>query len=338
MGALDIFRDDAFSVISLTDAINKKPFIPGQVTGLGIFEEKGVSTTSVMIEEKDGILYLIENKPRGAAGKQNQIEKRKARSLVITHLPVNDMVLADEIQGVRAFGSENAMAAVETVIGDRMTTMSNSLDATVEHLALGAVKGQILDSDGSTVIYDLFTEFGVAQSAEVDFDLDNAGATAGILRKKCAQVLRTISVNLGAATVRSAHAYCGAAFFDDLIAHPEVRATYLNQQEAAQLRGGYFSERVSFGGIVWEEYRGSVGGTDFIHADKCHIFPVGVPGLFKLYYGPADYMETVNTIGLPKYMKQAADERFNKFVELEAQSNPLPLCTRPKALIKGKRT
>lgn len=338
MGALDIFNSDAFSVISLTDGINKKPYKPGQALGLGIFEEKGVSTTSVMIEEKGGILYLVENKPRGASGQQNQKEKRKARSLVIPHLPVEDKILADEIQGVRAFGSESQLVAVEQVVSERQLTMSNSLDATTEHLALGAVKGEILDSDGSTVIYSLFTEFGVSQAAEVDFDLDNASAASGAVRKKCAGVLRTMATNLGAAPVRSAHAYCGSAFFDDLIANPEVRETYLAQQEAAELRSGYLGERVTYGGITFEEYRGSIGGTDFIAADKAHFFPVGVPGLFKLYYGPADYIETVNTIGLPKYMKASPDSRFNKFVDLEAQSNPLALCTQPKALIKGKRT
>jgi hypothetical protein len=135
--------------------------------------------------------------------------------------------------------------------------------------------------------------------------------------------------------VRSAHAFCGEAFFDDLIKHPEVRATYLQQQEAGQLRGGYYAERFQFGGIVWEEYRGSIGGTDFINVDKCHIFPVGVPGLFKMYYGPADYIETVNTIGLPVYAKIGFDpEGLNRFVKVHVQSNPLVLCTRPRAVIK----
>lgn len=338
MGALDIFKSDGFSVVTLTDAINKVPFIPGQVMSLGIFQEVGIPTTSVMIEEKSGILYLVANTPRGGNAKQNESGKRKARSLVLTHLPAEDRIQADEIQGVRAFGSSSELETVQSVVDQRMLTMSQSLDATTEHLALGAIKGLILDSDGSTTIYNLFTEFGVSQDGEVDFDLDNAAPTSGIIRQKCSAVLRAISVNLGAATVRSAHAFCGAAFFDALVAHPEVRATYLNQQEAAELRGGYYGERVTFGGITFEEYRGSIGSTDFIHTDKVHIFPVGVPGLFKMYYGPANYMETVNTIGLPKYMKAAADEKFNKFVDLEAQSNPLPLCTRPKALIKGKRT
>ncbi len=338
MPALDVFNNDAFSVLQLTDAINKTPYIPGQVMRLGLFRESGVTTTSVMIEERDGVLYLVENKLRGAPANQNQTAKRKARSLAVPHLPVEDHISADEIQGVRAFGSESQLVAVQTVVNERLASMSNSLDATIEHLALGAIKGQILDSDGATVIYDLFNEFGVAQAAEVDFDLDNASPAAGALRKKCTQVVRTIATNLGAATFSGVHCFCGAAFWDDLIAHPEVRATYLQQQEAAQLRNGVYGERFSYGGIVFEEYRGSVGGVDFIHTDKCHLFPMGVNGLFRLYYAPADYMETVNTIGLPKYAKTSPDSRFNKFVDIEAQSNPLPLCTQPKALIKGKRT
>ena len=54
---------------------------------------------------------------------------------------------------------------------------------------------------------------------------------------------------------------------------------------------------------------------------------------FITRYAPADYMETVNTIGLPLYAKQEL-MRMNKGVELEAQSNPLNLRTKPRAVIK----
>jgi len=45
-----------------------------------------------------------------------------------------------------------------------------------------------------------------------------------------------------------------------------------------------------------------------------------------------------NTISLPRYAKQAVDQQFACWVMLHGQSNPLPICTRPRALIKGKRT
>ena len=41
---------------------------------------------------------------------------------------------------------------------------------------------------------------------------------------------------------------------------------------------------------------------------------------------------------LPRYGKQAADQQFARWVMLHVQSNPLPICTRPRVLIKGKRT
>ena len=53
---------------------------------------------------------------------------------------------------------------------------------------------------------------------------------------------------------------------------------------------------------------------------------------------PADFVETANTIGLPRYAKQAVDQQFARWVMLHVQSNPLPICTRPRVLIKGKRT
>lgn len=343
MRNINVFNSDAFSLTTLTDSINKIPFIPGFLGTLGVFAEQGITTTSVFLEEKDGILYLVENKPRGSSPQQNKAEKRKARSLTLAHLPTADQIRADEIQGVREFGSSDQTKAILNVVNGRLSTMSNSLDATLEHLRIGAIKGQILDSDGTTVIYNLFTEFGVTQETEIDFDLDNANSASGIVRKKCAGVIRTIAGNLGAVPFIGVHALCGDAFFDDLIAHMEVRETYLGQQEASELRGGYAQSGQTFGsfnygGITWTNYRGKVGTVDYINADKAHFFPVGAPGLFKTYFGPADYLETVNTIGLPKYAKASPDMRFQKFVDLEAQSNPLPICTRPKVLMQGRRT
>lgn len=66
MPALDIFSNSAFSVISLTDAINKVPFVPGRIGQLGLFDETGIVTTSVMIEEREGSLNLIETTSRGS--------------------------------------------------------------------------------------------------------------------------------------------------------------------------------------------------------------------------------------------------------------------------------
>ncbi|MOA17817.1 hypothetical protein D3C78_1380860 [compost metagenome] len=70
----------------------------------------------------------------------------------------------------------------------------------------------------------------------------------------------------------------------------------------------------------------------FIHDDQALLIPEGVPELYISCFAPADYMETANTQGLPYYSK-LEPLPFNKGMAGEAQSNPLHLCTRPRAQI-----
>jgi Phage major capsid protein E/DDE superfamily endonuclease len=83
----------------------------------------------------------------------------------------------------------------------------------LEHVRVGAIKGQILDADGTQVIYDLFTEFGVTQHTEIDFDLDNASPAPGAVKKKCHDIRRKIEDELGVVPYDHIHAVCGPDFF-----------------------------------------------------------------------------------------------------------------------------
>jgi hypothetical protein len=83
--------------------------------------------------------------------------------------------------------------------------------------------------------------------------------------------------------------------------------------------------------VVWVQWT-------FTDARKAYFFPVGVPGLFRHYNAPAAFVEAANTIGLPRYAKQSVDQQFARWVMLHVQSNPLPICARPRVLIKGNRT
>lgn len=339
---LDIFNSDAFSVVSLTDAINKTKFVPGRLGQLGLFLETSVSTTAISIEEKNGILSLVAPTPRGGPGKTVDKGKRNIRAVNIPHFQIDDAIMAEEVQNIRPFGQETGLESVMAKVSERMDIHSQSMAATQEYARVGAFKGIITYADGSTL--NLFDLFGVAQDAEIDFDLDNPNPAPGALRKKCAGVVRQVANTLDGTPYSYLLAECDDAFFDDLLAHPEVIESYKGTSMAEVLRQGYVLPDGSkifgafeFGGIVWENYRGKVGGQSFIDANKCHIGPQGVPGLFRTVYGPADYNETVNTLGQRLYMKQIL-MRNDKGVDIEVQMNNLEYCTRPKALIKGKRT
>jgi hypothetical protein len=51
-------------------------------------------------------------------------------------------------------------------------------------------------------------------------------------------------------------------------------------------------------------------------------------------FAPADYVETVNTMGKPRYVKQYTMQN-DKGIHLDTQMNALNFCTRPLALQSG---
>ncbi len=71
----------------------------------------------------------------------------------------------------------------------------------------------------------------------------------------------------------------------------------------------------------------------FIEKDTGHCFPLGTASTFTTYFAPADFNETVNTLGQQLYAKQEP-RRFDRGTDLHTQSNPLPMCHRPGTLIK----
>jgi Phage major capsid protein E len=346
---LDVFKENPFSVVNLTDGINKLAFVPSRTGEMGLFKPSGVTTLSIAIEQKENVLILVPPTPRGGPGTTVEKKRRSMLDIRVPHFEIDDTIMADEVQGVRAFvpgmvGDTSLAAQIETVeekVYERGADHSQSMEATSEYSRIGAIKGLVTYADGSTL--DLFKTFNVQQQAEINFDLDNVNAADGALRKRCAGVIRQMGNELGAVPFTGAWAFCGDNYFDDLLGNKEVRDTFKNWTQAQILRDGYVGPNRSswgmfeFGGIVWENYRGTVNGTDYVNTDKCHLFPIGAPGVFRTYWAPADYNETVNTIGRRLYAK-LIPMRNDKGVEYEVQMNELNICTRPRTLIQGKRT
>lgn len=340
---LDIFNQNAFGVTSLTTAMREIAFVPSRIGQMGLFQVENIDTLDVAIEKANAEeLVLVPSSPRGSEGSTADMAKRAMRKLGVPHFQRNDAIYADEVQQVRAFGSEVAVETLQGKIAMKAAKHSQDFALTEEYHRLNVIKtGNLLDANG-TVLYDYAAEFGEAMPAELDFDLDAASPADGVLRKKCAGVVRSISNSLGGLPYRGVHAICGNSFFDDLIAHKEIRETYKGHEAAATLRTAYVGDDsggswgiFEFGGITWENYRG--GGNVGVDPDKCHIFPTGVPQLFKTVYAPADYIETVNRIGQRLYAKQWKMPN-DKGVNLEFQMNALHYCTRPRVLLRGKRT
>lgn len=322
--ATPIFNNP-FELTSLTAAINAAPFKPFRLGQLGIFEEMGIAQDTAKIEQLNGSLSLVSTAPRGGNGEVVLADRRRELTFAVPHIPAVAGIDADEMQGVRLFGAESSADNVTAARDRLLAKMRAGLEMTIEAHRIGALKGQVLDKDG-TVLVDLFSAFGVTQET-VGFALTTA---ATVVKKKVSEAIRALEGQLGGTPYMGLRVLCGDNFFDELQNHSNVEKFYLNQPAAIGLTGDPL-QAIQFAGVTWERYRGVSGCT--IGADEAYLIPMGVPGLFITRYAPANYTETVNTLGLPMYAKAEA-RRFGKGFDIEAQTNPLNLCTRPSAIIK----
>lgn len=341
MALLDIFDDDAFSVHSLTAAVDKLPFMPGRIGRMGLFTPMPITTSIAIVEERHGKLTLLPTKPRGSEQQTSgsTTPTRKIRSVPVPHVPHWDTVLAGDLEGKRAFGSEDQTEIFSQILNDRLQSMKDDHEVTREWHRVRAIQGAVLDADGVTEVVNWFDEFGITE-LEIQFDFSDAGDydnadPAMDMKERAQQVKRMMKRALGGTTFTGIHAFCGNGFFDSFVGHATVRRAYERYQEntfARELQdeeGGF-----KFAGITWENYDGYVGEVNFFEDDECRFIPTGVRNVFVAAMAPADFIETVNTRGQEIYAKQER-MKWDKGIELHTQSNVLYMCTRPRCLIKG---
>jgi hypothetical protein len=334
---LNIFDDDAFSLQRLTAAFNDLPEVPTLIGSLGIFEEQGVDTRIVSIEKQNEGLALVAQSPYGGVGESVGGEDRDLVDIRIPHFQRDDSVTAEEVQGVRRFGTEDQLESVQERVNMKMARHARAFDFTMEHLRVGAIKGLVLNKNGDTIL-DTFDKFGVSQPAEIAFDLSN---TSTDVLGKCQQVLDQMEDALeGRGRPSRVWGIAGDTFMQNLWTNAKVANTYANWQAAVALRG---DPRMpfEFGGISWVRYhtkpkaKAANSNAALVSATEAKFVAAGVPELFITRYAPADYEETVNTIGLPRYAKQYPTPN-GKARMLEMQMNAICLCTKPDSLQRGK--
>lgn len=340
MAHMDIFRSDAFSLISMTNAVQDIKTVPSFLETLGIFTPVSITTTKFDVEMVgDGTLSLVPTTERGSPRTTIGRDRRTMRDFSTVRLRQFDTLRADEIAGIRAFGSETEVEQAVRVVAERQVKLIRRLNLTHEYHRLGAINGVVLDADGSTVIRDFYTEFGIAPPTELGF---NWASRTRINEYLKGNVIRPMQRALGGRWAPGARiiALCGDAFYDSFLENPEVRASYLNQPEGSRLRGeiGQAFDSFTFGNITWINYRGTDdNSTVAIGSDKCRFIPVGIPDVFQTVFSPGESMDVVNTLGQPLYSKVLPDPSgHNEFVEIDVASYPLHMCLAPQALLRGR--
>lgn len=336
MASIDIFNNSAFQVTGLTAAIETAPYKPRLLGSLGIFEQDSIRTTTAFVDRKQNKIRILNTANRGTMRDVRSSNPRTAIPLIVPHVPYYQTIIADDIQNIRAFGSESELESVAKHVNVQLRGMRDDHEVTHEYHRVGALKGQVLDGDATTVLYNFYTLFGVSQTtvAWYSTDISMAPTITG--------VIRLIADKLGADVPDRIVALCGNSYFDALTQHPSMLASYDRWRDGEFKRESYIGKawyRAAANGfgyqnVLFLNYRGKVGDVTFIADNEAYFFPTGIPEMFKEVAAPADFMETVNTLGKKVYAKQQRMP-FDKGVELHTQSNVLTVCTRPDLVIKS---
>lgn len=329
MATFDIFNDDAFSVATLSQTIVDIPRVSTPLGDSGLFTESGIATVTMLIERQGSSLKLVPAAPRGGVREPVQLGQRSMIPVAAIHLPQSGSMLADEVQGIRAFGKETEVEAASTRVRAKLVKMKAQLDLTMEYHRIGAIKGLILDADGTTPLLDMYDLFGMTQQTI----FYNFGSATSDIKQISINVKRAIQKKLGGRSFTRVRVLCSQSFFDALTSHSTVKKAFELYNQNSFARTDQSGTAFEYASVIYQEYAGGVGDTDFIPAGEAYAYPEGVTDLFQTTFAPADYMETVNTMGLPYYAKQEVMS-FNKGVALESQSNPINLCTLPETVIK----
>ena len=217
---------------------------------------------------------------------------------------------------------------------DKFEQARHLFDMTDEYRKICALKGIVMDADGTSELFNSFDFFNITPK-KFDFKL---GTTTEDIPEKILKLKRYMEDNLFGETMQYIRVFVGPDFYSGLVHHPSIKEIWLNwsgapARLASDLRKGFEIE-----GVVFEEYRGIVprpgkagGSISFIEDKKGIAIPMGTRNMFKRFLAPADYVDTVNTIARPYYAMQLT-RQDNRGINLFAQSNTLPICQRPALL------
>lgn len=321
-------NDRVFGVRALSEAINVLPKTPSVIRDLGIFKPVFLTTTTCEVEYREGAFNLVPAVERGTGGVPVPQKQRRVHSFRVPHFPVDDRILAEDVQNVRAFGTDNKLTAVVEVVNDKLSDAKANLEYTREHLMLGALLGKVLDKDGD-VLCDIHTEFGVTP-ASYNWALSNANTEVAkeIDKTKTAQGKFAKGEPNGGAIVLAS-----PEFMQALIYHKSVKDLYLRYQEAASLRADSTHIEFKMKGVHFIQYDETFDGDVNIAAGEAIWLPHGTRQVFREFFAPADMNATVNTKALQYY---ALREKLpmDKGWAIHAQTNALPLVLRPQMVCK----
>lgn len=330
---IDVFKDDRFSLTSMSEALQKVYTPPKKVFNL--FTPLPINTPDFVLDVRERHFNILPMQQRGEPIPQRRFRKGAMTSLSTYRIGEGAKLMAAELAFLRQFGTPDQMVEAAMVeMARRQQQLITDHDATLEHMALGAIDGKLLDHDG-TVVVDFFDVFDLTRPASVGLPL--ATASDGDLRELIEKMI-CIPIEDAAAGAQFTQIFadCGDDAWFDLQKNPEVRETFKVQHLGLELRNETRNTPLYFAGVLWSRYPRDAQGKIKLATDQVRFYPGGTGNtVFRDVQAPGETFDDIGKYGQPIYANVIPDRDRNSYVEAEVMSYRNLMCTRPEMLRAG---
>lgn len=335
-----VLENPRYSVRELSDAIINTPNRYNLLGRLGIFPQKGIRVTYVEIERKEGVLNILPVTQRGGPSTKGRTGKREKIMVPTQYISHEEQVLADDIQNLPAFGTEDFFEQFDEVVAEKLETLYGKYDQTFEYWRWGALRGDVVDADGTTVLYNSYNIMGEEQPS-FDFKFGTTSEDGAMKASKA--VRRHHEKHLLGEPMRGMAVICSPEFFDELTAHPSLARVYENQQARPNPLLDDLHDGFVHGGVLYVEHNGTASYVNpetgavtehrFIPEGEAIAIPMGTKQVFRGYFAPGTMLTNVNMPGQSVYVSPKLLDH-NRGIELFSESAPLLLVQKPRLVAR----
>lgn len=320
-----------FTSQAMTEAMYRLPVLPTQLMASGLFGAPILlNTTYFNLEIKDRKIGILNAVPRGGVSNVAPYVGSKIETLQVPHIPIEDRILASQIQDIRQFGSDVATTNAQQVINDHNTAKMTAMNATIEYHMLNAMMGVLKNPNGQ-VLHNYFDLAGVSQQV-VDF------GTVGVNVDITEKIIDVFDAASGIITFSTMKAFCGKNAFKKLQTNKEIISWRKSQPDATAFSERSIYQGFTYEGVYFELYnnRADTYGADFkIPDNEIYFVPnVAAGELFGQAYAPGTSADAINRQALPYYASVVPMDH-NEGWMTKHQTNALCFPKNPDAIIKA---
>lgn len=332
-------------VVDMSSTINLIPMTWGLVNQLNLFRNEYGTQKNFLIPTykrgEDGLLV-----DRGyEEGRNVQLQGERGGILAkVPHFNVDDAIKPADLDGYLAPGTVlGAGMQLETVArlrAEKLQDLQRKHTITKEFARTNALvtgdvyapNGTIKTAYGNTI--NMYNEWGITRET---ITLNLAPTVDPLIT--VSELYGNMQDSAWEGDALDGFAViCSPELFNALIQHPYLKDVYrqANQYPQAQemlvgrLGSGGFDRRqrvFDFGGVLFIEYRATLGGKLAIPANQGVALPLGKAVGF-LQHAPAQRLDTINQVALDSYYFEYGDEKKG-IIEMMSETNFAAVLERP---------